>query len=101
MLTVDWFVERGGTRVLLAQARTLIDLAGATEVEQQVTFTADDITTTDCLDVRQDAFDGTQTQRFAGDDVPVCDLDNSCGGTLDASCSNLGEICAGTDPLAP
>ena len=100
-LTVDWYVERDGTRVLLAQARQTIDLAGATDAEQNVNIAEGDITVTDCLDVRDDKVDGVDTQRFDGVDVPVCDLDDSCGGALAADCSNLGELCAGEDPLLP
>lgn len=100
-LTVDWYVIRENTRVLLAQARDTVDLTSVTEETVAFDIADGDIEVLECLDVRDDKLDGVDTQTFDGEARPVCDLDNDCGGTFDVGCSNVGEICAGADPLAP
>lgn len=100
-LTVDWFVIRDDTRVLLAQARDTVDLTNVTEDTVAFAIADGDVEVLECLDVREDQKDGKETQTFGGQERPVCDLDDDCGGALDVDCSNIGEICANADPLAP
>ena len=103
--TLDWFVFRSHpsesepVRVLLAQAQSDIDLEEPSENTVTWTIEDDDIQVTDCLDVTSDPFDGETQVELNGQIQLVCDLDGSCGGSEAAGCSNLGEICNGTDPL--
>ena len=101
VLTLDWFADvvDGNDhviRVLLAQARTEVDLTGDVEAEVSVTIDPDDVVTEGCLDVVADPA-GAETTAYDGAEVPPCDLDRSCddGG----ACSNLEELCAGDDPF--
>lgn len=104
-LTLDYFVERpvvGGTlRIVLAQAQREIDLAAPEAQEVEARFSEEDVRVTGCLDMSADSFEGRALVRFDGADRPVCDLDASCGGDEQPACANLGEVCAGGDPLAP
>jgi len=97
-VSVDWFVMRDGTRVLLAQARERLQLADA-EADMEWRIGADDIEPRLCLDLRDDQLNGSETQLFDGEERLVCDLDASCTDGLEIACSNLGEVCAGEDPL--
>jgi hypothetical protein len=102
-LVVDWYVERDESRVLLAQAATNVDLTRPEADELDVDLGERDITVTDCRDVTKDlGREGLDIVSFRGAVVPVCDMDADCGddGEVRPECSNLGEICAGTDPLA-
>jgi hypothetical protein len=98
-VTLDYFVERQGIRVLLAQARERLSLANA-EAEMDWTVSEDDIDPLNCLDVTEDQLNGSDIQVIGGNARPVCDLDDSCQGTPATDCSNLGEICAGQNPLS-
>lgn len=95
-LTLDWFTQLGGFDLLLAQERSTVDLSKADSA--QATFVVDDakIVTTGCRDMTLDQVDGKDTVVLQANDVPVCDVDNSCagGGLL---CSNLDEVCNGGD----
>lgn len=104
-LVIDWFVERplaeGDVRVLLAQATAELDLRDPEAEEVVLEIAPDDVEVTDCADVRFDLSRvGSATQDVGGAPHPVCDLDESCQGALAPACSNLGEMCAGGDPLA-
>lgn len=90
-VTIDWFVDRGGVVILLAQASTDVDLAGASD-DVVITFTDADYITEDCLDMSVDSFAGRPTVEVFNVQQPVCDLD-------DDGQSNVVETCAGTDPL--
>lgn len=99
-IVVDWFVEREGTRVLLAQAVKTLDLTQPEAETFVLDISPSDVNVTTCQDVRDDLTRvGSATTTFAGEQRPACDLDASCGATPDASCANLGELCAGADPL--
>lgn len=106
LVVVDWFVRRPGpdgedVRVLLAQAARQVDLRGADD-DVALAFEDDDVDVTDCRDVTGDVSRvGSDTQLFAGEQRPVCDLDESCAGAPAVDCSNLGELCAGEEPLVP
>lgn len=104
-LVVDWHVEReveGETvRVLLAQFATDLDLTRPESAEVALDIAPEDIDVTTCRDVRFDLTrEGSETQLFLGDERPACDLDESCALGLEPECTNLGEVCAGLDPLA-
>lgn len=100
-IVIDWFVERAGTRVLLAQATKTLDLARPEAETLVLEVSPSEVNVTTCSDVRDDlARVGSPTTSFAGEERPACDLDASCGASADASCANLGELCAGTDPLS-
>lgn len=103
-LTLDWFTVEGGVRVLLAQAREELDLVAPASEEVMLAVTDEDVTVRDCVDVTgDDKVNGEATVVFGGAEVPVCDLDDSCAGAPadDEACANLGEVCAGEDPLVP
>jgi hypothetical protein len=105
-IVLDWFTRGTGpdgeVRVLLAQATRTLDLTDPVNAPPDGSFAAEDIEVASCVDVRDDTTRaGSPTVVFGGQDRPVCDLDDSCGGSLGPDCSNLGELCAGTDPLAP
>jgi len=104
-LVIDWFVERdfGGStvRIMLAQAETALDLTAPETNTVSVEIGPDDVEVAACRDVRGDStLAGSDTVSFDGADRPVCDLDDSCAGTPGPECANLGELCAGDDPLA-
>lgn len=99
-VVIDWFIERGGVRVLLGQAVKSLDLTAPEGDTVTLAIAPDDVEVADCLDVTGDVSrEGASSTTFEGEARPPCDLDNSCGGTLAVSCSNLGEVCAGEDPL--
>lgn len=103
-LVVDWFVERPhageSVRVLLAQYVAELDLTAPEDARVGLEIDPADIEVAACRDVRFDlGREGSETQPFAGVPRPVCDLDDSCEGVLDPACANLGEVCAGEDPL--
>ncbi|MCP4502533.1 MAG: hypothetical protein GY822_21490 [Deltaproteobacteria bacterium] len=98
-LTLDYFVVREGIRVLLAQVRERIALANA-EAEMTWDISKDDVNPLECLDITDDQLNGSDIQVIGGSARPVCDLDDSCQGTPATDCSNLGEICAGENPLS-
>ena len=98
-LTVDWFVTRGQTRVLLAQVQRTFDLTAVTEASLDSTISDADVEVLECRLMVNDQRDGEPTQSFNGVDAAVCDLDGDCGGVLDVGCANIGELCAGADPL--
>lgn len=99
-IVIDWFVEREGTRVLLAQAAKTLDLTRPETDTIVLEISPSDVNVTTCVDVRDDLTRvGSPTTEYAGEARPVCDLDESCGGSLEPGCSNLGEVCAGGDPL--
>jgi hypothetical protein len=97
-LTIDWFAPRGGIDLVLAQARGAIDLTAGDAAEVAFEIGADDVVTSECLDMRDDQVDGSLVIEVNGAGVPVCDVDDSCAGA-DGACSNLGELCAETDPF--
>jgi hypothetical protein len=103
-VVVDWFVVRPSVdgapvRVLLAQAARDLDLR-APEGDLVLALTKEDIDVTTCRDVTGDVSrTGSLTTLLAGEERPACDLDDSCAGTPAVGCSNLGELCAGLDPL--
>jgi len=91
--TLDWFtVDGSGVDVVLAQARTTLDLTGEIEADQQLVFADDDYAIDDCLDMSVDSFAGHDVVVIDGRDRAVCDLDNDGD-------ANLVEVCAGRDPL--
>ncbi|MFZ9887480.1 MAG: hypothetical protein ACO3JL_08260 [Myxococcota bacterium] len=101
-LVIDWVVTRQATRVLLAQARATLPLEAPETAELTVKLSESDVSATDCRDVTGDlARAGDDFIRVDGTLRPVCDLDGDCGDTLADECSNLGELCAGRDPLRP
>ncbi len=97
-LTIDWFTPRGGIDLVLAQARGALDLTTGDAAEAAFEVSDDDVVTADCLDMRDDQVDGSPVIEVNGAGVPVCDVDDSCAGG-DGACSNLGELCAETDPF--
>lgn len=103
VITVDWLVpEDSAPEIVLAQAQQKIDLREAADADVDVTLANDDVRTADCRDMRDDQLDGAPTVTVGEREVPVCDLDDSCAGSAnpaDPACSNLGELCAGHDPL--
>jgi hypothetical protein len=90
-VTIDWFVDRGGVVIVLAQAHRDVDLVGAAD-DVVVTFSDADYTTEACLDMSVDAFAGSPTVEVFGVPRAVCDLDGDDE-------SNIVELCAGRDPL--
>lgn len=99
-IVVDWFVERDGTRIMLAQAVKTLDLMRPEAETLVLDISPSDVNVASCQDVRDDLTRvGSPTTRFDGEPRPTCDLDASCAGAPDESCANLGELCAGTDPL--
>jgi hypothetical protein len=106
-LTVDWYVNStfGGepVRVLMAQAKQVADLREPESDTYELTIGPDDIVVRGCVDVTgDDKVNGLTEIPFNGGMVAPCDLDASCGTDLtDEACSNLGEVCAGGDPLDP
>lgn len=100
-IVIDWFVERQGTRVLLAQATKTLDLTRPETETFVLDLSPSDVKVDTCMDVQGDLTRvGSPTMLFEGEPRPACDLDGSCGQAPDASCSNLGELCAGRDPLS-
>lgn len=97
-LTLDWFAARGGIDLLLAQARGSLDLTQGEDAEVVFTVEEQDVVTVGCVDASRDQVEGAATIAVNGVDVPVCDVDDSCAGA-DGPCSNLGELCASTDPF--
>jgi hypothetical protein len=103
-VVIDWFVTRafggGDVRVVLGQARERLDLTEPTVTQVPLEIAPEDVDVTDCVDVTGDTSrQGVETVSFDGADRPVCDLDDSCAGSLAPECANVGEICAGEDPL--
>ena len=92
VFTLDWFVDRGGRDVVLAQASRTVDLTGATEATVDLTFVDDDYSSDGCLDMAVDSLAGSPTVDVNGIERPVCDLD-------DDGDSNVVEVCRGDDPL--
>jgi hypothetical protein len=90
--TFDWFIEREGRVILLAQARDELDLSSPSSETATLTMADEDLSTTSCDDMSADSFNGAATIDVDGTDRPVCDLD-------DDGASNLAEVCAGDDPL--
>jgi hypothetical protein len=90
-VTIDWFIDRGGVVILLAQASRDVDLTRAT-ADVDLSFSDNDYVTTGCLDMSVDSFAGSPTVEVFNVQQPVCDLD-------DDGESNVVEVCAGTDPL--
>lgn len=92
--TLDWFmVDGSGVEVVLAQARTSLDLDGTTDADAIVAFDGADYVVSDCLDLRAgNGRDGAVTIVVDGSARPVCDLD-------DDGVANLEQLCAGRDPL--
>jgi hypothetical protein len=91
-LSIDWFVDVGGTTIVLAQADRIVDFTSATEAEQALAFAANDYRTTDCRDLSTARPTGAETMLIDGTARPVCDLD-------DDGVDNLSQLCAGRDPL--
>jgi hypothetical protein len=91
-LSIDWFIDVGGTTIVLAQGDRVVDLTSATEAEEALAFSADDYRTTDCRDLSTDRPDGAATVLVDGIPRPVCDLD-------DDGIDNLSQLCSGRDPL--
>ena len=101
-----WFVTRPSplgtaTRVVLAEAIDQVDLREEPEDDVTVSFTDDDIVVRGCRDRTDDVIDGSLTQTVDGNAREVCDLDDDCANDTDAACSNLADLCAGGDPIAP
>ena len=88
--TLDWFVDVRGREVLLAQAQKEVDLRNQQE-SLTLTYAAEDIVVTGCLDMSVDSFNGAELVDVDGVLRPVCDLD-------DDGVDYLGEACAGNDP---
>ncbi len=103
--TLDWFTTRalpdGDAAIVLAQAQDDVDLSRPAGDAVPLTFAAKDVVVTRCLDMSADAFTGSETIDVDGAPRPVCDLDGSCGDDEATACANVGEICAGQDPLFP
>jgi hypothetical protein len=102
-LTIDWFVRVEHNTVdldlMLAQARGKLDLS---KPEEKATFTVkdDDVKSDTCLDMKPDTLNGADVVTIDGVEVPPCDVDDSCAGAApSAACSNIGEVCASTDPF--
>lgn len=91
-LSIDWFIDVGGTTIVLAQADRVVDLTSTTEAEQALAFAADDYRTTACRDYTTARPDGADTVVVDGTARPVCDLDND-------GVDNLTQLCGGRDPL--
>jgi hypothetical protein len=101
-LTLDWYVVSDrGIDLLLAQAQEKLDLTQAAEPQVALELSSDDVRTGRCSDMRADQLEGSPTITLAGNEVPVCDVDDSCAGADELRCSNLGEVCAGADPFDP
>lgn len=91
-LSIDWFIDVGGTTIVLAQANRVVDFTSTTEAETALAFAADDYTTSDCRDFSTARPEGADTVVVDGSARPVCDLD-------DDGTDNLSQLCAGRDPL--
>lgn len=101
-LTIDWFIPGDGSvDVVLAQARRELDLTQADEATVELTVGDDEVKTSGCRDMTSDQLEGSPTISLDGLVVPVCDVDDSCTGSPDPACSNIGEVCAGSDPFDP
>jgi hypothetical protein len=90
-VTIDWFVDRGGIVIVLAQASIDVDLTRVA-ADVDVNFSDRDYITAGCLDMSVDSFAGSPTVEVFNTPQLVCDLDG------DAE-SNVVELCAGRDPL--
>jgi hypothetical protein len=90
--TIDWFVERGGDTVLLAQASRDLDLSTTTDAAVTLTFGEGDVATTNCRAITDGTTSGSTTVDIDGSARPPCDLD-------DDGTANLDEVCAGVDPF--
>jgi hypothetical protein len=91
-LSIDWFVDVGGTTIVLAQADRVVDFTSTTEAETALAFAADDYRTSACRDFSTARPTGADTVVVDGSARPVCDLD-------DDGTDNLSQLCAGRDPL--
>lgn len=91
-LSIDWFIDVGGTTIVLAQADRVVDFTSTTDAETALAFAADDYRTSDCRDFSTARPDGVDTVVVDGTARPVCDLD-------DDGTDNLSQLCAGRDPL--
>jgi hypothetical protein len=102
-LTLEWFVhdDAHALDLVLAQVRGTVNLENEKDAEVPFDVKAADVTTFGCLDVSADQVSGKETIVVGGDNVPVCDVDNSCNGAAGDACTNLGELCAGSDPFDP
>lgn len=89
--TIDWFIERDGGTVLLAQASRDYDLSETTAAAVTLTFDEGDVSTTNCRAIVDGTKNGTSTVDDGGVARPACDLD-------DDGAPNLDEVCAGGDP---
>jgi len=98
-VVIDWYIIREDVRIVLAQVRASMDLTNPASDTIEFNFDADDISIDRCIDVSRDLPREGLPVSVNNVEVPMCDLDNSCEGTPDISCSNLGEVCAGSDPL--
>ena len=100
--TLDWYVERavpaGDVVVVLAQAQKDVAVSGG---QASLSFATGDVRVTACEDMAVDSYEGATTVDVDGVARPVCDLDGSCGADEAAACANVGEVCAGEDPLLP
>lgn len=122
LLTLDWFVQwpienpdnqnNAGNDgadpilvpVVLAQVQTTLDLSDiATVVATPPSVNIDDadIRTTNCRDMRADSSEGETQIRINGALRSVCDLNDSCDGAENGTCNNVGDLCAGRDPVLP
>ncbi len=90
-VTIDWFIDRGGVVIVLAQAAKDVDLTRP-ETDVAIAFVDSDYIIEGCLDMSVDSFAGSPTVEVFNTPQPVCDLDG------DAE-NNVVEICAGRDPL--
>ncbi len=100
-LTLDWFVHDDAHDIdlILAQARDTLDLSNEQNAEEAFNVSDDQVSLFGCLDVSVDQVSGSETVHIDGNDVPVCDVDNSCNGAAGDGCTNLGELCGGGDPF--
>ena len=91
-LSIDWFIDVGGTTIVLAQADRVVDFTSTTDAETALAFAASDYRTSDCRDFSTARPEGADTVVVDGAARAVCDLD---GDGVD----NLSQLCAGRDPL--
>lgn len=101
-LTIDWYVPLGradGVDLVLAQAQGDLALVDDVQATAELALGPEAIIDSGCKDMRGDSFAGTPTLQLEDQDVPVCDLDDSCAGGDPAACTNLVEVCRGSDPL--
>lgn len=99
-IVVDWLVVVDDTEVLIGQARGSVDLTAPEEDTATLSFGEEDVTVTAMVDVEGDlSLTGAATVERGDAIVPVADLNASCEGEVEVDCSNLGDICAGRNPL--